>query len=69
METKSGAQISRRAFLQSVIILFALMLLAGLLTHLLPAGSYARIDNESRQVIDPGSFQFVDKPNIRLGPF
>jgi uncharacterized ion transporter superfamily protein YfcC len=63
MESKSGAQISRRAFLQSVIILLALMLLAGLLTRLVPAGSYTRIESEGRQVIDPGSFYFVDKPS------
>lgn len=63
MASKSGAQISKRAFLQSVIILFALMLLAGILTLLLPAGSYARIETEGRQVIEPQSFQFVDKPS------
>jgi uncharacterized ion transporter superfamily protein YfcC len=62
MESKSGAQISTRAFLQSVTILFALMLLAGFLTLLLPAGSYTRFESDGRQVIDPQSFRFVDKP-------
>lgn len=62
MEPKSGAQISTRAFLQSVIILFVLMMLAGLMTRLLPAGSYARITIADRQVIDPQSFQPVEKP-------
>ena len=62
MEPKSGAQISTRAFLQSVIILFVLMMLAGLMTRLLPAGSYTRITIADRQVIDPQSFQPVEKP-------
>ena len=64
MESKSGAQISARAFLQSVTILFVLMLLAGLLTRLLPAGSYTRIESDGRQVIDPPSFQFVSSSGV-----
>jgi uncharacterized ion transporter superfamily protein YfcC len=38
---KAGAQISTKAFVQSVLILFVLMMLAGVLTHVVPAGSYA----------------------------
>ncbi|MBM3122549.1 MAG: twin-arginine translocation signal domain-containing protein, partial [Chloroflexi bacterium] len=37
MDGKAGAQISRRAFLQSAGILLALMLVAGVLTRLVPA--------------------------------
>ncbi len=38
MEQKAGAQISRKAFLQSVLILFIMMMFAGMLTRLVPAG-------------------------------
>jgi uncharacterized ion transporter superfamily protein YfcC len=63
MEQKAGAQISTRAFIQSVVILFVLMLAAGLLTVVLPAGSYTRNQVDGREVIDPASFQFIDRPD------
>jgi uncharacterized ion transporter superfamily protein YfcC len=66
MEQKAGAQISKRAFIQSLLILFVLMMLAGLLTRLLPAGQYARSEVNGREVVDPTSFQFVEKPNYPI---
>jgi uncharacterized ion transporter superfamily protein YfcC len=62
MEQKAGAQISRRAFVQSLLILFVLMMIAGILTLLVPAGQYTRIEVDGRETIDPNSFQFVEKP-------
>jgi len=63
MEQKSGAQISAQAFVQSVVILLFLMLAAGILTLVVPAGSYARVMREGREVIDPQSFQPVARPD------
>lgn len=63
MEQKAGAQISTKSFLQSVAILFALMIAAGLLTRFVPAGSFTRIDVEGREVIDPGTFQYQPAPD------
>lgn len=59
-----GLQIGQRAFLQAIIILFVLMMVAGILTRLIPAGQYARIEVEGRgQVIDPTSFTLTERPN------
>jgi uncharacterized ion transporter superfamily protein YfcC len=66
MEEKAGAQISKRAFVQSVIILFALMMIAGVLTLVVPAGSYTRIVVDGREVIDPTSFQYVEQPDYPI---
>jgi len=63
VEQKAGAQISRKAFVQSVIILLVLMMVAGVLTRIVPAGRYARMVQEGREVIDPASFQFMDRPD------
>lgn len=63
MEQKAGAQIGRRAFIQSLVILFALMMVAGILTLVVPAGRYARIDVNGRETIDPASFQFTERPD------
>ena len=59
---RAGAQISTKAFVQSVLILFILMLLAGVLTRVVPAGSYATILQGDRKVYDPASFQLVPAP-------
>ena len=66
MEQKAGAQISRRAFIQSVLILFVLTMVAGILTLVVPAGEYTRIEVDGRETIDPNSFQFVGKPNYPI---
>ena len=62
-QPKSGAQISTKAFLQSVAIIFFLMIAAGILTRLVPAGQYARVEVDGRQVIDATSFTFTERPN------
>jgi uncharacterized ion transporter superfamily protein YfcC len=63
MEEKAGAQISRKAFIQSILILLVLMLAAGILTRLVPAGSYAHILENGREVVDPQSYQPVAAPD------
>ena len=66
MEQKAGAQIGRRAFIQSIVILFMLIIVAGILTLVIPAGEYARIEVDGRETIDPDSFQLVEKPNYPI---
>ncbi|HVN54539.1 MAG TPA: hypothetical protein VMT46_09435 [Anaerolineaceae bacterium] len=63
MNEKAGAQISQRAFLQSLIILLVLMVLAGVLTRVVPAGSYTRVLVNGRETIDPASYHLVQKPD------
>jgi len=66
MEQKAGAQIGRRAFIQSLVILFVLMMIAGILTVVVPSGQYAHLEVDGRQTIDPLSFHFVDKPDYPI---
>ncbi len=66
MEEKSGAQISRKAFLQSVLILLALMIVSGILTLVIPAGEYQRIDVDGRETILPDSFAFTARPDYPI---
>ena len=54
---KAGAQISRSAFLQALIVLLALMIMSGLLTQFIPAGEYIRIEVDGRQMIEPDSYR------------
>lgn len=66
METQTSAYISRRAFIQSAVILFLLMILAGVLTLVVPPGQYARITVEEREVIDPDSFLEIERPDYPI---
>jgi uncharacterized ion transporter superfamily protein YfcC len=66
MDASNDTRISRRAFLQAVAILFALMVAAMALTRLVPAGTYARVVTDGRQVIDPASFQYTPRPDYPL---
>ncbi len=63
-QSHSGAQISKKAFLQAVIIIFILMMVSGILTRFIPSGEYARSIVEGREVIDPSSFQFTTQPDL-----
>ena len=62
MDSRAGIQISKRTFLQTLLILLALMLLAGGLTRLLPAGQYQRALVDGLERIDPDSFQTIPSP-------
>ena len=62
-KVKAGAQISRRAFIQSAVILLVLMVAAGVATWWVPAGRYARVLEGGREVIDPATFERVARPD------
>lgn len=67
MEQKAGAQISRKAFLQSFFILLALMMTAGALSRFVPAGSYTRaIAEGGREVIDAQSYHLTARPDFPI---
>ena len=61
MEEKAGVRISRKSFVSSLTILAVLMVLAGLLTRILPTGFYERILTDGRESVVPGSFRFTDQ--------
>ena len=57
MDEKAGAQISKKAFIQSAVIILLLMIVAGVLTRVLPTGAYERTLVDGRSVINPDSYQ------------
>ena len=60
---KSSLKIGKTAFLASVIIILILMVVSGIMSILLPSGSYDRVIEAGRTVIVPGSFRYVEKPD------
>jgi uncharacterized ion transporter superfamily protein YfcC len=66
MTSPSGAQISKKAFIQSTLILLFLMVFAGILTRMVPTGNYLRIEQNGREVIDPTSFKYTERPLVPI---
>ncbi len=66
MEQKSGVRIGRKAFVQSLVILAVLMVAAGVLTLIVPAGRYDRVVQDGREVVDPESFVYIDRPHYPI---
>jgi uncharacterized ion transporter superfamily protein YfcC len=62
----SGVRISRKAFIQAVLVIFVLMIVAGVLTRVVPAGQYARLEQDGREVIDATSFKYIERPNYPI---
>ncbi len=56
MDEKAGAQISKKAFIQSAVILLLLMIIAGVLTRVLPTGLYDRTELDGHSGIVAGSY-------------
>jgi uncharacterized ion transporter superfamily protein YfcC len=66
MESQAGIRISARAFVQSLVILFVLMMVAGLLTRIVPAGVYDRLSVDGREMIDPASYRVTERPDYPI---
>ena len=64
MNEKSSIRISAKAFVSSVIILLLLIICAGTLTYVIPAGEYGRVTVDGNVTITPESFSF-----IKSGPY
>lgn len=62
MEQKKGLNISVKSFITALVVIFALMFAAYVLTLIIPAGEYARIpDAEGNMIIDTeNGFSYVD---------
>ena len=58
MENNSGIQISKKSFFSSVAILFVLMMAAGILTYVIPAGAFEKTIVDGKESIVPGTFAF-----------
>ena len=57
---KTSLKIGKKAFLLAFFILLALITVSGILTRVVPAGRYDRTTFEGREVVVPGSFEYVD---------
>lgn len=57
---EDSVKVSKRTFVSAVIILACLITVAGLLTHVIPAGEFQRNTVDGREIIVPGTFQYTE---------
>ena len=62
MEEKSTLRIGKKAFLTSVGILLILVIIAGILTVVVPSGKFQRTTTDGREVIVKDSYRRIEKP-------
>lgn len=62
-EKRAGISISAKAFLASFLILFALMIGSGVLTRVIPSGSFDRTGSGATAAIDASSYHVVPHPD------
>lgn len=60
---ESNLNIGVKSFLFAVGILLVLMIISGVLTKTLPSGSYERFIQDGREIIVPGSYNTISKPD------
>ncbi|MBO5416730.1 MAG: YfcC family protein [Clostridia bacterium] len=64
MDSKNeGLKISKKSFISSVIILFILMIGAGILTCVIPSGEFQRALVDGKETIIPNTFALTDDPS------
>jgi len=60
---ETNVKIEARSFYLATVILLVLMIASGILTKILPAGSYDRIISEGRTLVVTGSYQEIARPD------
>lgn len=60
MSTKDLTGKKKLAFPHTLIIIMMMIIFAAILTYIIPAGEYARVEVDGRMVVDPSSFHWVD---------
>jgi uncharacterized ion transporter superfamily protein YfcC len=63
-DNKAAVRVSKRTFITAIIILGILMIVSGILTYVIPAGSYDRTVSEGREIIRQGTFHFTESPGF-----
>lgn len=61
-------KVKKHEFPHVFVILLAIIFIVTIMTYIVPAGKYERVLNEAsnRMVIDPDSFQYIDKTPVNL---
>jgi len=62
-QEEDSVKIGTKAFYLAAVIILALMIVSGILTRILPAGAYERIESEGRTLVVDGSYREITRPD------
>jgi len=62
-QEEDSVKIGTKAFYLAAVIILALMIVSGILTRILPAGAYERIESEGRTLVVDGSYREIARPD------
>ena len=48
------------------VLLFLIIIIAALLTYVVPAGEFTRVEVDGRQAVEPGTFKTIDQQPVGL---
>jgi uncharacterized ion transporter superfamily protein YfcC len=65
-QEKSSIQIGLKSFITALAILLTLMIVSGVLTRVIPSGSYDRIEVGTRSMVVQGSYHTVEKSDYPI---
>lgn len=65
-ESKGNQSIGKKTFLSSIIILLLLMVVSGILTRVIPTGSYERLVVDGKTIVAPKSFHYTNIPTLPI---
>lgn len=65
-QVDTSIKINKKLFLSTMVILLILMIGAGILTRVIPTGSYERIIIDGRETINPNSFHFTESDPLPI---
>lgn len=69
MTTSKAKKKRKLKFPHAFVLLFAIIVLVGILTYIIPAGEYNRIEVNGRNVVDPTSFHFIKNTPVGIFDF
>ena len=65
-DSQSSVKISTKSFISSLVILVVLVLIAGVMTQIIPQGAFDRVIKDGREVIVSGSYHLVNEARYPL---
>jgi len=60
---ESSVKIGKKAFIGSVLIIFVLMIISGVMGRVLSSGTFERVIDGGREVVVSGSFRYTEAPD------
>lgn len=66
LDVNLNKEMYQQKSINAFVLIFCVIILASVLTYIVPAGQYDRVDVNGRTVVDPSTFQFIESSPVGL---